>query len=227
MIGPVELGVAFSLGLVSSLHCAQMCGPLVLAYSLPLTRRSPWPHLAYNTGRLATYSLLGALAGAAGGGLISLGRIAGVERAAAMIAGIAMMVAGILMSGWLPKQTLVRIGGNSRLWRPASALLRSPAASSKLALGAVLGLLPCGLVYAALIKALDAGSALGGALTMLAFGAGTASALLGIGLFSTAITARFGRHANRFATVSILLLGAFLLWRGYTGTAPGCSHYAS
>jgi sulfite exporter TauE/SafE len=218
----VELAVPFSLGLVSSLHCAQMCGPLVLAYSLPLQRRSAWPHLAYNGGRLITYAFLGALAGAAGGGLISLGRIAGLERWAAMVAGAAMIVAGILMSGWLPKQTLVRIGGAA-----PGRFLRSPSTGSKFALGLVLGFLPCGLIYAALIKALDSGSALGGALSMLAFGAGTASSLLGIGLFSTAITARFGRHANRFATISILLLGAFLLWRGYMGRAPGCSHYAS
>lgn len=224
-----EIAVPFSLGLVSSLHCAQMCGPLVLAYSIPLpsgSRRSAWAHLAYNAGRIITYACFGAIAGAAGGGLLTIGRLAGIERWAAMTAGAAMILAGILMSGWLPQQTLVRIGGGSGSWisRTSGRLLRSPDPASKLTLGLVLGFLPCGLVYAALIKALDAGSAFAGAVTMVAFGAGTSAALLGIGLFSSAITARLGRHANRFATVSILLLGAFLLWRGYIGAAPGCHH---
>jgi len=79
-----DLSIPFGLGLMSSLHCAQMCGPIVLAYSLPLrgTRRSGvWAHLSYNSGRLITYGLMGALAGAVGG------RLAGFQRAATIAVG--------------------------------------------------------------------------------------------------------------------------------------------
>ena len=62
---PFELGLVFLLGLVSSLHCVQMCGPIVLAFSLPLPRPEALrAHLRYNAGRILTYAALGALAGA-------------------------------------------------------------------------------------------------------------------------------------------------------------------
>ena len=63
---PLEFSVVFSFGLAGGLHCAQMCGPLVLAYSLPLRGGAMRAHLAYNAGRIATYTLLGAVAGAVG-----------------------------------------------------------------------------------------------------------------------------------------------------------------
>jgi sulfite exporter TauE/SafE len=230
-MSPLDLSIPFGLGLVSSLHCAQMCGPLVLAYSLPLERSGgnlARAHLAYNGGRLATYSVLGALAGMAGGGMVSLGRLAGIERTAALVAGLAMIVAAILLF-WRPSQNLVQIGGTSRALpvRLVAKLLRSGTAGSKLLLGASMGFLPCGLIYAALLKAVESGSAVSGALTMFAFGAGTAGALLGIGFFSTAITARLGRHANTLAALSVLFVGGFLLWRGFhvPPVAGGSCHH--
>jgi sulfite exporter TauE/SafE len=215
----LDVTVPFALGLISSLHCTQMCGPIVLAYSLPFrarTRGAILAHLAYNAGRLTTYAFLGAIAGAAGSGMLSLGRMAGIERGAAIVAGATMILAGFFMTRTLPAQMLVRIGGGAPSWisSRASGLLKSGDPSSKLILGLLLGFLPCGLIYAALLKAVDTGSALGGAVSMLAFGAGTAGALLAIGLFSSAITARFGRYANTFATAGVMLLGAFLLARG-------------
>ena len=225
----LEFSIPLSLGVVSSIHCTQMCGPIVLAYSLPLgeSRRGAVAHLAYNLGRLLTYTALGAVAGAAGSGVAALGQLAGIERTAALVAGSVMIVAGILMSGWLPRTTLVTIGDTGPLRRlGAGWLLRSPRPASKLALGAALGFLPCGLIYAALLKALDTGSATDGALTMLAFGLGTSGALLAIGILSTAITTRFRRYGTLMATASLLLLGCFLLWRGLTAPVAGepCHH---
>jgi sulfite exporter TauE/SafE len=223
-----DLSIPFGLGVVSSLHCVQMCGPIVMAWSLPLHRAArplAAAHVAYNTGRIVTYSLLGAAAGAVGGGLTSLGRLAGAEKIAAIVSGIAMIVAGLLISGWMPKKKFVQIGGEvpSLLARAARSLFQTADARSKLLLGLVLGFLPCGLVYVALIKAIETGSALDGALTMAAFGAGTTFALLGVGLFSSAIAARLGRHAGTLAAVSALFVGAFLIWKGVTASpAPKC-----
>lgn len=215
----LEFSIPFGLGLVSSLHCAQMCGPIVLAYSMPLAPgggRALSAHVSYNAGRLATYSLLGAAAGAVGQGFTAAGRLAGIQSAAAIVAGAAMIVAGILMSGMLARTSLVRIGGAvpGVFTRTAGRLLRSGSGTSKLALGLLAGFLPCGLIYAALLKAVEAGSAAQGALSMLGFGLGTTAALLAIGIFSSAITSRFGRHANRLAAAGIVALGVVLLWRG-------------
>ena len=68
---PLDLTLPLALGVVSCLHCAQMCGPIVLCVG-----RAAADHLAYNAGRIFTYSALGALAGAAGQGVV---RLAGVE----------------------------------------------------------------------------------------------------------------------------------------------------
>src|ERR1039457_5915089 len=107
---PFELGLVFVLGLVSSLHCVQMCGPIVLAFSLPLSRPEALrAHVQYNAGRILTYALLGALAGAVGGGIGMLGRLAGLASGARVFAGCAMIVAGILMVGLLPSSGLVTI----------------------------------------------------------------------------------------------------------------------
>ncbi|MBK9168021.1 MAG: sulfite exporter TauE/SafE family protein [Bryobacterales bacterium] len=230
MMSLAELSIPFGLGVMSSLHCAQMCGPIVLAYSLPLAgrKRAAGAHLSYNAGRLATYALLGALAGAAGGGLVSAGRLAGIERAGALVAGACLILAGVLVSGWFNRGNLVRIGAApDLLTRTAGRLLRAGAAGNKLVLGLLMGFLPCGLVYAALLKALEAGSPGAGALSMLLFGAGTSGALLAMGFFSSAITARLGRHANALAAAGMILLGSYLLYRGLQAAAPlaeGCAH---
>ena len=218
---PLELGLVFVLGLVSSLHCVQMCGPIVLAFSLPLKRGDALrANCGYNAGRILTYCLLGALAGTVGGGIGMRGRLAGLAAGARVFAGSAMIVAGILMVGLLPASGLVTIqkGGVTARFRKAIGR-RLLAPKGKFTLGLMLGFLPCGLVYAALLKAVDTGSALAGALTMLAFGTGTAVALLTLGAASSFV--RFPRWSNRLAAVSLMLAGAVLLWRGLTA-APVC-----
>ena len=219
----------FALGLVSSLHCAQMCGPIVLSYSIALTQpvkssTKPGPrlspllvsHLAYNGGRILTYTALGALAGLLGSTLSLLGRLAGISATLAVISGILMIVVGLFMLNLIPAtllgSKLLRIPAS--FLRPVSGLISSPGASRRFLLGLTLGFLPCGLIYAALLKAMAAGSALGGALNMLAFGLGTAGSLLAIGIFSSAIRGRVTRWGSQFAAASVTLMGLVLVWRG-------------
>jgi hypothetical protein len=216
-----EFSIIFTLGIISSLHCVQMCGPLVLSYSLPLgsqsTRKQLLAHLAYNSGRVITYALLGAVAGFSGAGIGLIGHLAGVENTAAIIGGTLMIVAGLLMLNLLSARKLQQLDPlrfASRLFRPIGSRLSSPAIASKFTLGLMLGFLPCGLVYAALLRAVATGSPLAGALTMFAFGLGTTSALLLIGMFSSALGVKLGCWGNRLAAVSVMLMGAFLLWRG-------------
>ncbi len=220
-----SLGVPFGLGLAASIHCAQMCGPVVLASSLNV--QGGWPQrlraqVSYQAGRWITYGLLGALAGAVGAGVSVIGDLAGLERGAAIVAGTAMILVAILLSGrWRPSPYLQIGGAPSRLTRLSATLLRT---QSRFALGLAMGFLPCGLVYAALIKSVESGSAVPGALSMIAFAAGTSWPLLGIGLFSSAIPTRWASHADRIATVSYLLLGAVLLWRGIAAASQGSCH---
>ncbi|MBK7704623.1 MAG: sulfite exporter TauE/SafE family protein [Acidobacteria bacterium] len=216
-----ELYVIFALGLVSSLHCVSMCGPIVLSYSLPLgAKRFPeqiLAHLLYNAGRILTYALLGALAGLAGGTVGFVGQLAGIENVAAIVAGGLMVIAGVIMLDLIPSKRLQKLNPllyTSRLLRPLSKLFSSTAIGSKFPLGIMLGFLPCGLIYAALLKSLATGTAFAGAVTMMAFGLGTAASLLGIGIFSSAFSIKLSRWGSRFAAVSVLLLGLFMVSRG-------------
>ena len=222
----------FMLGLVSSLHCVQMCGPIVLSYSValdalnkevphgspisPLLRN----HLAYNAGRILTYSVLGALAGIFGGTMGLLGRLAGFSHILGIVSGGLMIVVGVSMLGVIPSSLL-----GARLFRIPSLFLRrvgkllsAPGSGNRFLLGLALGFLPCGLIYAALLKAMASGSGFAGAATMLAFGLGTAGALLVLGMFSSAIRIRLNRWGSQLAAVGVTLMGLFLVWRG---TMPG------
>ena len=103
----------------------------------------------------------------------------------------------------------------------SGALMYAIAAIGKFALGLTLGFLPCGLVYAALLKAVESAAPAAGALTMLAFGTGTAVALLSMGFVSSFAGLRLGPWSNRLAAISVMLFGAILLWRGLAA-APVC-----
>ena len=235
-MSPLDFGLVFVFGLVSSLHCVQMCGPLVLSYSLPLVKNGAGrrelilAHAGYNAGRILTYTALGGVAGALGGAAGMLGRMAGMANGARIFAGLAMLAAGISLLGFRPSAGLVSIQRKSftlRLSRAVSRLLLAPGPGRKFQLGLALGFLPCGLVYGALLKAVDTGSAIPGALTMLAFGFGTVLSLLGIGLASGFLGRFTGNWSNRLAAASLLVFGLFLLWRGLVPPAGPTCHVHS
>jgi sulfite exporter TauE/SafE len=216
-----EFYVIFALGLLSSLHCVFMCGPIVLSYSLPLGSRKfshqISAHLFYNIGRILTYTLLGAVAGLFGGTVGFIGQLAGYENVAAIAAGVLMVVAGVLMLDLAPSKRLQRFNPllyTSRLLKPLGGRISSTSVGSKFSLGVMLGFLPCGLIYAALLKSVATGTMFAGAITMTAFGLGTAASLLSIGIFSAAFSFKLSRWGSRLAAVSVLLLGLFLVSRG-------------
>jgi sulfite exporter TauE/SafE len=179
-----------------------MCGPIALVVG------KGRPAVLYHAGRIVTYMFLGLLAGTAGKALVFLGGTATV------IAGVAMLVAGLLMTGVARSKDLITIRPGGRFSRLTGGLLR--AGRNRFLLGLALGFLPCGLVYAALLKAMHAASPVAGALTMLAFGTGTSAALLAVGYGA----AFCGPWMQRLAPVSMMIAGAVLVWRGLTG--PHC-----
>jgi len=222
---PGDFTLVLTLGFVSSLHCVQMCGPVVLTYSVAANTaagRRPLLglHLAYNAGRTLTYMLLGAAAGVAGGAMGWMGRLAGVEDTASIAAGIAMILTALAMLGF-------GLGWNrwrgfalpARLLRPAGKLIASPSALSKFGLGALMGFLPCGLVYAALMRAMGEAAPTGGALTMLAFGMGTSVALVAVGLGASAATRRVARWGTTISAITVLAMGVLLIARGATASS--------
>ena len=113
-----------------------------------------------------------------------------------MIAGAAMILAGLWMTGVLPSSDLITIRPGGRFSRITGGLLR--AGRNRFLLGLALGFLPCGLVYAALLKAMHAAGPAAGAVTMAAFGIGTSVALFGVG-YGAAFCSRWTRGLRRCA----------------------------
>ena len=164
---------AFLLGLAGSLHCAAMCGPLVLAVN---AGRRPLHHFACLGGRLVTYMFLGALSGLIGAAIV----FAGLQRWLSIAAGSLVLLASLasFRGPWGGLAGKVVSAARAKFGR----LLRDRTLGAAALLGGLNGLLPCGLVYVACAAAAAAGSLNGGVGVMLAFGLGTAPMLLSIGL---------------------------------------------
>jgi len=217
------------MGFMGSLHCIGMCGGLIGALSM--SRKGIWwpGLLAYQFGRVTTYSLLGLLVGISGAALSAIGGDT-VQRVLAAVAGLLMLVFALNLAGWLP-DPLRRIGavvshktGLSRLAMRASGSARP---GNWYALGMINGLLPCGLVYAALAMVLAAGDALQGTLMMAAFGLGTIPAMMAIPSLLRGMTPSQRGLSMRIAAVLIMLLGLMVIYRSTLTPQAMHGHHAA
>ena len=211
---------AFAAGLLGGVHCAGMCGGV--AASLSAASRGPAlpRQLAFNFGRIASYSAAGAVVGASGGLLIAAGPVLAAQTAMLVAANALMLLLGLYVAGW--GRALVRLeAAGGHLWRRIEPLRRRffPIDSTPraLAAGAVWGWVPCGLVYSMLALALASGGAAEGALVMFAFGVGTLPNLLAAGVAARRVLeVRRIAWVRRGAGMAIIALAAFGLAR-----APG------
>ncbi len=169
----------FLVGLLGGTHCVGMCGGIVGALSMGGGRWSL--HLAYNTGRILSYGLAGALAGSLGAASLGLAGQTTARLVLYVFANLMLVALGLYLLGVTGALALTEKAGQ-KLWRRIQPLTRRflPArtVAQALPLGLLWGWLPCGLVYGALASALSAGSAWHGAGLMLAFGLGTLPNLL-------------------------------------------------
>jgi sulfite exporter TauE/SafE len=223
--------ILFTSGLLGGFgHCSGMCGPVAVTFSLCLgERRQLLPHLLYSLGRVTTYSLIGGAAGLAGSFLGIASSLAPFQKAVATAAGLLVVAAGLHMGGWLPwaRPFPLADGGNPAgiLHRAARFARDSGGEGVFFPLGLILGFLPCGLVYAALLAAArvgmeaqsHAGGFLGGFLAMAAFGAGTVPALLLVGKAAGFLGGRMRKNLYRAASVMVILAGAVFVARALTG----------
>lgn len=198
-------GGLFLAGLTGSLlHCGPMCGPLVLAQvgarmeGHALCEAARWRAgllPGYHLGRLATYTGLGALAGL----LSPPPWLAGL-----LLLGAALSLATMGLRQLYPN--FFRGIGNVPAWIGAlSPLLRQPSGLRSLALGGLLGFLPCGLIYGALAIAATTGGSITGGASMLAFGLGTVPILTLVGLAGTLAARRWQQRVRTVAPFLMLL----------------------
>jgi hypothetical protein len=178
---------ALAAGLLGGAHCAAMCGGIVSLTCAPGAGSKSRPvvfPLAYNGGRIASYVLAGALAGAAGQAGMALRGGALAQHLLMFLMGAALIVVALNVAGVRPVTRGIEAAGGF-LWRHVQPVSRHflPVTSpwQALGLGALWGWLPCGMVYAVLLTALASGNAGEGALILAAFGLGTLPNLLVIG----------------------------------------------
>jgi hypothetical protein len=199
--------------LVGSLHCAGMCGGFVAFYAGAAGRRPGLAHAAYNLGRLAAYATLGALAGTLGAALDLAAAPAGIQRAAAVLAGVLIALwgtrtlletAGVRVARLDPPAAL-----RSAVARGVAAVAAQPPVTRALVIGLLTGLLPCGWLYAFIVTAAGTGDPLRGAGLMAVFWLGTLPVMAGLGVAVQALAGGFRRWVPALCAVAMIVVGLF------------------
>lgn len=214
-----DLGAVFLLGLLGSTHCMGMCSGFVAC----LGGRGGSQAL-YQAGRLASYVLAGALLATLGGTARHAWDAAG-GRWLLLGAGAFMGVMGIRL--WMGESVALP---NRMIVAPLRRLLTKRSRGSAFGLGFLTGLLPCGLLYVALLRAAASARPLEGALLMAAFWLGTAPALVGVAALMPLLRSRGPRWWPRVAGVAVIALGILTASHALPtpppSGAPACAHCA-
>lgn len=214
------LWTAFLMGLVGSLHCAGMCGPLTLL--LP-SDKSRYPkfisgRILYNLGRIATYGILGLVVG-----LVGQQSTLFISRELISV-GLGII---ILLIIFLPDKWLNEISVYQKISRFTSKLksgfkqnFNKSYYGGQMVFGLLNGLLPCGLVYAALAGSFIQLEALKGAAYMALFGLGTLPMMLSISLGSGWLKRHFSGSIKRLIPITYAFLAIWLIYRGIYSPSP-------
>ena len=207
-----SLTAAFLVGLLGGGHCVGMCGGIVGAVTMTLPGSKPkLPFvLAYNLGRIGSYTLAGIIAGAVGASSFFLEHVLPIEKVLYALASLMLVLLGLYLAGiWRVLTRLEALGG--RLWKHlqpySKRLLPVRTLPQSLLLGVLWGWLPCGLVYSVLVAAVASGSPWQGGVLMLAFGLGTLPTLLAMGM--TAVRLKHLLQNLWFRRLSGLLIAGF------------------
>jgi sulfite exporter TauE/SafE len=219
-MNPVLPYLALTMGFMSSFHCIGMCGPIAMA--LPVQGGNRWRQftalIVYNSGRILTYAAQGAVIGLFGASVAFMGYL----KYLSIFAG-ALMLAYIIWPKRLNaamhvplfwQKTVGRIRSNM------SKMIRNNHLKGRLILGLLNGLLPCGLVYLALISSVATGSFTDGAIYMLLFGLGTFPAMMVVGIFKNTLTPALRGRIHSIIPIFVAIAGIWLILRGVYVEVP-------
>lgn len=205
---------AIILGLMGSLHCVGMCGPI--AFMLPVDRTSNLKKISqifiYHFGRLMAYSIMGILFGFIGKGLY----VFGIQQKLSILIGVLMIVVILI-----PYKTFNKYNFSKPLYILISKVknrlgkaLKKKTADTFLTIGFLNGFLPCGLVYMALFGAIAMANPLEGGLYMMLFGAGTIPLMTTAIYFSGFLKGAAKQKIQRLIPVFVVIMGLLFIIRG-------------
>lgn len=216
----MELWTAFIFGLLGSLHCIGMCGPIAIA--LPGVKKSrpgfSLGRVLYNLGRVVTYSTLGAFCGWIGQTI----KIAGYQSTLSIISGTIILLMIFLPSKFAGRfikfNFYHRIINNVKsYWQK---LFSNNSFTSMFFIGILNGLLPCGLVYMALAASASTGTTVNGLLYMAMFGLGTIPIMLTVSFLGLFVNLSLKRLFNRLIPVGGVVIAVLIILRGLSLGIP-------
>jgi hypothetical protein len=209
-----EILAAFFVGLVGSLHCIGMCGPIVIALPVPNTSNLSFftGRILYNLGRVVTYSFLGAVLGLLGSKIA----LTGTQQVVSIVLGVVIIIAVFLpqkYKNYFAQHSLIQ-----KLAHPLKSnigvLFSKGSFSAMFLIGILNGFLPCGLVYVALAGAIASGDAISGTTVMILFGLGTVPAMFVASVFGKFINIGIRTKIRKAVPVLAIILGVIFILRG-------------
>lgn len=213
---------ALLMGLAGGPHCVAMCGAACGGVAALDTRSSRRGMALFQVGRLVGYSALGGLAAASVQGMGWMGTQVVALRPMWTLFHVAALVMGAVLLIHAQQPLWLQSAGK-RLWTAARA--HGPrGAGAPAALGAMWALMPCGLLYSALVVAALAGSVTGGVAVMALFALGS-GLVLAAGPWAWQLLRGKGRGdwGVRLAGLALMVISGVALWMGLVhDTAPWC-----
>lgn len=208
------LGSALIFGLLSSLHCVGMCGPIALM--LPVNRQNKskktFQIILYHTGRLLSYSTLGLIFGLIGRSLY----LAGIQQRLSIVIGVLMIAVALI-----PERVFARYNFSKPIYQIISWVksslgkqFKNKSNKSIFIIGVLNGFLPCAMVYIAVFGALATQSVAQGIIYMLLFGLGTIPLMSLVIYFSAFIRNNIGKRFARVIPYVIVVFGILFILRG-------------
>ena len=205
---------AFLIGLAGGVHCVGMCGGIVAALRMVSPKdANPLPYtLAYNLGRIFSYTVAGALTGAIG--QMASEFIPLANYVLTLLSGIMLLLLACYLGKWWTVLTALESFGKglfSKLQPVSKKFLPFKSPMHAIPYGIIWGWLPCGLVYSTLTWSLAAGNATQGAALMLFFGLGTLPTLLAASAGSQLLLRGFQHTVTRQVIAVLMALYSVLL----------------
>lgn len=207
-----SLIMLFLVGVMTSVHCIAMCGGINLSAVAARARQNPRKSetaraaLLYNGGRIVSYTITGAVAGALGL-VLSLSELG--RNLIMIVAGVFMVLMGLNILGYTPWLRKIRMP----MPRALVGLQARMSKSSSFLVGLFNGLMPCGPLQTMQLYALGTGSVIMGALSMMVFAVGTVPLMFGIGFIAGALTGRKSQVIKLASALLVILLGFQMLGR--------------
>ncbi len=205
---------AFLFGLLSSLHCVGMCGPI--AMMLPVDRNNQAKKVSqiitYHLGRLFSYATIGLIFGLVGKGFF----MAGMQQQLSIIIGVliilVILIPGTVFSKYNFSKPVFKL--LSKIKTALGNQFKNKSYRSIFTIGVLNGFLPCGMVYVALFGAIAMQSVGFGILYMLLFGLGTIPLMSFVVIFTTVISVSFRNKIQKAIPIVGVVIGMLFILRG-------------